>query len=173
MGTRHITAVIKDGEYKVSQYGQFDGYPEYTGKVIYDFLTTPGNIELLRVGVDNVREITSDEIKAVYDNIGSQNKWFTMEESDMFEKLYPHLHRNTGAGILELIAKSTGPLPLAIDTEFMHDKWCEFIYIINLDTNKLVVEIDGCSQTIGVFKINALPTLEEFMARLGVQVEQV
>lgn len=173
MGTRHITAIIKDGEYKVSQYGQFDGYPEYTGKVIYDFLTTPGNIERLRVGVDNVREITSDELKAVYDNIGSQNEWLTMEESDMFEKLYPHLHRNTGAGILELIAKSTGPLPLVIDTEFMHDEWCEFIYIIDLDVNRLFIDINGRSNTIGVFKINALPPLEEFMAELGVQVEQI
>lgn len=28
MGTRHLTAVVIDGDYKVAQYGQWDGYPE-------------------------------------------------------------------------------------------------------------------------------------------------
>ena len=31
MGTRHLIAVQLDGEYKIAQYGQWDGYPE--GKV--------------------------------------------------------------------------------------------------------------------------------------------
>jgi len=28
MGTRNLTCVMKDGQYKVAQYGQWDGYPE-------------------------------------------------------------------------------------------------------------------------------------------------
>lgn len=31
MGTRNLTAVYIDGEYKVAQYGQWDGYPEGPG----------------------------------------------------------------------------------------------------------------------------------------------
>lgn len=31
MGTRNLTAVYLDGQYKVAQYGQWDGYPEGQG----------------------------------------------------------------------------------------------------------------------------------------------
>ena len=31
MGTRHLIGVIKDGAYRVAQYGQWDGYPEGVG----------------------------------------------------------------------------------------------------------------------------------------------
>ena len=27
MGTRHITAVVSEGQFVVAQYGQWDGYP--------------------------------------------------------------------------------------------------------------------------------------------------
>ena len=27
MGTRHITAVVAEGQFVVAQYGQWDGYP--------------------------------------------------------------------------------------------------------------------------------------------------
>lgn len=31
MGTRNLTCVVLDGEFKVAQYGQWDGYPEGSG----------------------------------------------------------------------------------------------------------------------------------------------
>lgn len=31
MGTRNLTAVYLDGEYKIAQYGQWDGYPKDKG----------------------------------------------------------------------------------------------------------------------------------------------
>ena len=34
MGTRNLTCVFKDGEYKVAQYGQWDGYPSLKTQVI-------------------------------------------------------------------------------------------------------------------------------------------
>ena len=39
MGTRNLTMVYLNGEYKVAQYGQWDGYPEATGCLILKFLT--------------------------------------------------------------------------------------------------------------------------------------
>ena len=38
MGTRNLTCVIKDGKYRVAQYGQWDGYPEGQGMNILNFL---------------------------------------------------------------------------------------------------------------------------------------
>ena len=38
MGTRNLTAVFIDGEYKVAQYGQWDGYPGGQGMTALHFL---------------------------------------------------------------------------------------------------------------------------------------
>ena len=38
MGTRNLTIVHKNGEYKVAQYGQWDGYPEGLGATLLNFL---------------------------------------------------------------------------------------------------------------------------------------
>lgn len=38
MGTRNVTSVIVNGKQLVCQYGQWDGYPSYTGAKILDFL---------------------------------------------------------------------------------------------------------------------------------------
>ena len=40
MGTRGLTQVILDGEYKISQYGQWDHYPSGAGVEVLDFLRT-------------------------------------------------------------------------------------------------------------------------------------
>ena len=41
MGTRHIIAVYVNGEYKIAQHGQFDGYPEHVGcEFSFDSLPT-------------------------------------------------------------------------------------------------------------------------------------
>ena len=38
MGTRHLICVVKDGEFKVAQYGQWDGYFSGQGQNILNFL---------------------------------------------------------------------------------------------------------------------------------------
>lgn len=38
MGTRHFTSIILNGEHKVCQYGQWDGYPTYTGVKLLEFI---------------------------------------------------------------------------------------------------------------------------------------
>ena len=38
MGTRNLTVVVKDEQVRVAQYGQWDGYPEVTGRGILKIL---------------------------------------------------------------------------------------------------------------------------------------
>ena len=47
MGTRHLTCVVKDGDYKVAQYGQWDGYPSGQGIDILTFLREELNRDVL------------------------------------------------------------------------------------------------------------------------------
>lgn len=38
MGTRHLIEVVVDGQIKVAQYGQWDGYPSGQGVDVLKFL---------------------------------------------------------------------------------------------------------------------------------------
>ena len=48
MGTRNLTIVYVDGEYKVAQYGQWDGYPEGQGATCLDFLRNKMDEKIFR-----------------------------------------------------------------------------------------------------------------------------
>ena len=41
MGTRHLICVVSDNQYRIAQYGQWDGYPEGQGAAILEFLKSP------------------------------------------------------------------------------------------------------------------------------------
>ena len=64
MGTRNLTCVYKNGEYRVAQYGQWDGYPEGQGVTILEFLHRV-NINEFRNAIDKCTWITEDEINEI------------------------------------------------------------------------------------------------------------
>jgi len=62
MGTRNLTCVIKGGDFKVAQYGQWDGYPSGSGKDILEWLSDPkANFERLAAAVDKVVRLRGNE----------------------------------------------------------------------------------------------------------------
>lgn len=124
MGTRHEIKIIVDGETKVCQYGQWDGYPTGQGAGIAEFLQkyivgNSENLEKLKNNVRKIHTLTDKEIEEL-----DKTDWQTS---------HPQLHRDTGAGILNLILNKNA-------TEFVYSneednrRWCEYYYIINLDT---------------------------------------
>ena len=56
MGTRNLTIVHSNGEYKVAQYGQWDGYPEGLGCQLLKYLKGI-NISELRNAVNSISEM--------------------------------------------------------------------------------------------------------------------
>ena len=60
MGTRHLICAISDDEYRIAQYGQWDGYPEGQGAAILEFLKSP-MVEQLRKNLERCSWITNDE----------------------------------------------------------------------------------------------------------------
>ena len=140
MGTRNMTFVVKDGENKVAQYGQWDGYPEGQGNTVVEFLTSK---EYKRKDFeDNLTKckvVTEEWIQNEYKKLGADGTgWVTCDISDAFRKKYPTLHRDTAAGVLALIQKK--PQKLWLD-DFDREGFfgIEWSYLINLD--KKVLEV--------------------------------
>ena len=131
MGTRNLTAVYVDGEYKIAQYGQWDGYPEGQGKTCLNFAK--------KVLADkNSREAFADKVRAC--------SWITNEEIDRINDeirsagiknwamVWPELSRDTCADILVLVEKSENGLKLQNNITFAADSlFCEWAWVIDLD----------------------------------------
>lgn len=132
MGTRHLICVVANKEYKVAQYGQWDGYPSGQGVEVLNFLTDPNfNKDIFRRQCLNIEHITAEEI---------DNRAKAFNDDDDFLTNHPEFSRNTSTGILQIIVDADGQLDLFNDIEFASDGlFCEWCYVIDLDTNKLEV----------------------------------
>lgn len=141
MGTRHLIAAVVDGEYKIAQYGQWNGYPSGQGKDLLGFLLSLDTIEkrdLFRERVRQTRLLKGKEVLAVWSGLGicDANGNF----KDGFEERFPWVSRNCGAGILKNVYESEEPLPLQSSLSFAGESlFCEWAYVLDLDTQKLEV----------------------------------
>lgn len=139
MGTRHLVAVQIDGVYKVAQYGQWDGYPSGQGVRVLDFLKN-GDVEALKRNVVKAYEPTEEDSIRMWAEFGvdivATKGMVEYSKANAFGEKYPSLDRDTGAGILELIAKSDDEekIPLRLDIGFAGESlFCEWAYVIDFD----------------------------------------
>ena len=139
MGTRNLTCIKKNGEYKLAKYCQWDGYLTGQGNSITEFLREPGNIEKLRDRTDSLAFITPEELKEKLVSVGAdpESVFVKWEVLDAFKKKFPELHRDNGGGdILRLICESEGEFKTINDIDFAADSlFCEFAYVIDFDDN--------------------------------------
>lgn len=140
MGTRNLIAVYLDGEYKVAQYSQWDGYPEGNGIECLHFLRNLYNEH----GEPDIREMfrnlswySKEELDKIYGLLGvDESGWLTIEQSKRLKKYCPELNRDTGAGILDLIVQHSGNMKLCNSLGFAKDGlFCEWAWVIDLDKN--------------------------------------
>lgn len=147
MGTRNLTCAVIDGQYKIAQYGQWDGYPSGQGSTIINFLRSiqqEGFLEEFKTKLRNCRWITPEEIKATWIEFGhnpeKSDGFVSCEIANERGNKYPHLDRDAGAGILELVAQSENGLALNDSRSFAADSlFCEFAYVLDFDQDKLEV----------------------------------
>lgn len=142
MGTRNLTCVVSGGEYKLAQYGQWDGYPGGQGLTALCFarewLCDELLIDVFRLKLDSVRFATEDEQKRLWADIGATGEFVSMKQSDEMDKRHPYFSRDNGAGILEMVRKSSGEVLTRNDIEFASDSlFCEWAYVIDLDRRVL------------------------------------
>jgi hypothetical protein len=162
MGTRHLITIVKDGEFKLAQYGQWDGYPSGQGLDLLEFLSGgQGNIDALKRNVDQLLFVSDEEQDALYQTVGipAGQEWVNMEQSKAIKEAFPSLHRDTGAGILELIAsgkinnkdphkivtfeawlfEGRPRIPTVNNIAFAGGWGCEWAYAIDLDKDTFEV----------------------------------
>jgi plasmid maintenance system antidote protein VapI len=124
MGTRNLTAVYFKGEFRIAQYGQWDGYISGSGWGILEFLKEKFNREQFEANLLKTRFVSSQQ---------------------ELEKLYKtkpiYFTRDTGYRILEVVQESQEEvINLQNSIDFAADSvFCEYAYVIDLDTNKLEV----------------------------------
>lgn len=143
MGTRNLTMVISNGETKVAQYGQWDGYPEGQGVTALNFLTNT-DLNKFKEKLNSVKFINGTKQKEIdkwLKSIGCESGWMDGEQAKLYHERYPLLTRDNGADILNLIMESEEEINWVTDSsEFAGDSlFCEWAYVIDLDKNTFEV----------------------------------
>ena len=165
MGTRDLTVVKNlEGTTKIAQYGQWDGYPSYSGIKALEFLRDKVNRDNLLVELQNVQFVGDEEVDQLYKQFETTD-W----ENKDFLNAYPGLHRDTGIGILEVVANSTDTIKTVDNTEFANDSlFCEGIYEVDFSTNKFT---SNFNDVVAMYDLDNLPTDEEYLSAMGVELE--
>jgi hypothetical protein len=166
MGTRNLTVVVLDGQYKVAQYGQWDGYPSGQGDTVCGFLQNVMDLEKFKSAVRECKFVTSDEIKAKWVECGADSKsnFVNLDVSEKFKQKYPQLSRDTAAEVLGLIQSGVAR-ELQNSISFAGDSlFCEWAYVIDLD-NEVLEVYKG-------FNKEPLDPTERFCNPMGITLEQ-
>lgn len=167
MGTRNLIIVYLDGVARVAQYCQWDGYPEGQGRKVLEFLYQV-DLQDFAAAVGNCRFISDEELNDCWKKCGADDSEFVnMAVSEIFKAEYPHLHRDTGAGVLDII-QARGGCELRNNLDFIKNGlFCEWAWVIDLDAN-LFEAYEGCFTGEPVGRFAELEFKDEYkVTRVG------
>lgn len=134
MGTRNLTAVYLDGEYKIAQYGQWDGYPEGQGMTALTFLRSMDE-DKFKAALRNCSYIEPEELSALWRKYGAdEHGYVSLSDADRMKKDNPQFSRDTGAAILQMVQDHPEGMKLQDSIAFAADGlFCEWAWVIDLD----------------------------------------
>ncbi len=139
MGTRSLIAVQLDGEYKIAQYSQWDGYPDGQGLDCLNFLCTYMVEHKFKQELRNLKMIQTEEQMNAISSLYKDGTYF------------PEFDRDTGSKILELVqdGKTTsGCVANNIGFAACCDCFgCEYAWVIDLD-KRTFEAYEGYNQTL-------------------------
>lgn len=134
MGTRHLIAVHAGGEYKIAQYGQWDGYPSGQGLGVLGFCRT-----MDRAAFTEKVKAATFLTEADVERINAELKETNGQLMGKGQK-YGHFSRDRGAEILQIVADHEPGIILKNSIGFAADSlFCEWTYVIDLDAGTLEV----------------------------------
>ena len=150
MGTRNLTKVIdKQGNIKVAQYGQWDGYPSGQGLTALYHAHNAGMIESK---LDKLHFLNDSEI----DNINS----LLAASGQPVSEVYPTLSRDTCADILGYVAYSSDVFLVDSSDFEKDDLFCEGVYTLDFQKRKF---ISWYGEKTVEFDLDDLPDKETYL----------
>lgn len=171
MGTRNLTKVVDtDGITRVAQYGQWDGYPEYTGKRILEFISEYKMIDKIEQSLVKARFATQTELDELIKPYVDENGMMTFEQGAEYSVMFPSLTRDTGCDILKVLVYSNAYVPLQDESDFENDDlFCEGVYELNYQTREFITKY---GKTVK-FSFDNLPTAEEYLKSFAEELTNV
>lgn len=163
MGARNLTIVIDlEGNTKVAQYGQCDGYPSGVGLDVLRAIRNHDHIRILEE-IDKCHMISEEVYHKMWTKAGHTGGDFVdMVVSNRFRDMYPTMHRYmSGGSLLDHIMspddnivhfetdgdKYIGGYPVQDNTTFAADSlFCEWCYVVDFSNNTFEV-YKGFNQT--------------------------
>lgn len=161
MGTRNLTCAIVDHEYKIAQYGQWDGRPDGQGATALAFvqnMLSLDNEEQFRAKCNALKFVDDTELKRRWHWAGVTPTAIgaTSEMCNKFNARWPGLDdRDVGAKILEMVYSGDAPEVYDSVTFAAVSLFCEWAYVIDMDHRQF--------ETYRGF----VTTLEEFPSRFS------
>lgn len=149
MGTRHFIGVKQNKEYKVAQYGQWDGYPENKGVRVLEIIKK--HRKQIEKILPKVRFFTEKEIEDV-----DEANW---------EETHPQLSRDMSVKVLEWILNQDENTDIYLRDRSDWLTETAWAYIIDFDENKLNV-YKSCDSFICSFDLDNLPSNDEFIKKI-------
>lgn len=133
MGTRHLIAVKSKGDYKIAQYGQWDGYPSGAGICVLDFLQSV-DLNKFKLLLDFVKFYSESELQEIYDKYTDNGCIvFGSPHEQYWKENLKHISRDIGSDILTMVY-SEGVRKLKNSISFAGDSlFCEYAYVIDMD----------------------------------------
>ncbi len=133
MGTRNLT-IVRDENLLFGQYGQWDGYPSGNGLEVLKFLH---------------RQMLEGQFRQAFKRVvvASPERLAELERADVTKDTHPQFFRELGAGVLDFIADTEGPIEVHNQIDFAADSlFCEWAYMVDLVERKLRC-FEGFNQT--------------------------
>ena len=131
MGTRNLTAVYFDKDYRIAQYGQWDGYPKGQGMTALIFarkiVSDKEAMERFKANLKKSEFVDETYMRDL------EEKWSKNPDTPL-ESKHAAFSRSVCADVLEMVLEA--PRMLNNQIVFAADSlFCEYAYVIDLDKN--------------------------------------
>lgn len=127
MGTRNLTIIKHDGKYKLSQYGQWDGYPSGQGITILNYLKNMNKEDFIK----NLNKLI------IIDDLSKEEK--EVLDKEFKDGQHLELSRDTGGKVLEMIESGIAKYHSPHLDFIKNSLFCEWAYVIDFDNNTFEV----------------------------------